>query len=83
MTVINNMRVKPLVWVESWKNYFEAKTVFGVYRCGIDDNMDAYGSSLPNPYKWDDYPSLSDAKAAAQADYEARIMAELEPAGGE
>lgn len=83
MNTINNMRVKPLEWVQQLDKYFEAETQFGVYGCGIDFTGQAYGSLLPIRNEWEDYPSLSEAKAAAQADYKARIMAELEPAGGE
>lgn len=72
-------RVKPLVWERSasFGEVYEAKTIFGEYLCGIDNEGIAYGGGAPNANEWVDYDSVADAKAAAQSDYESRVMSVL------
>jgi len=79
------LRVKPLEWEEEWKEEGEDGDVFAqaeahpfIYQAG----------SYWADYWWQeegclftaaifDFPTLEAAKAAAQADYEARILAAL------
>lgn len=74
-------RVKPLVWEESLKDRWigtpDSKLgdlAFWIFR--------HHDGTLKHATKegWQFYPTLDAAKAAAQADYEARILAALEPA---
>lgn len=82
------MRVKPLEWSFFDASTWWAETVGGLYRINergdgavilakdadimryIDDNGDDWGG----------WPSIDHAKAAAQADYERRILSAIEPA---
>lgn len=73
------VKVKPLVW-KDYGSYVEAKTQlgpmavqpegsrFGYWIAGQDEDADPYG--------YED--TIETAKAAAQADYEARILAAIE-----
>lgn len=78
-------RVKPLEWAESEHGRFqEAKTSLGVYEAGTSDDGYAWADcDGPSMWEWrpeDDARLLTedDAKAAAQAEYEAAILAALE-----
>lgn len=65
-------KVKQLEWVEVWEGYEDAKTPFGHYvvRPSIDNRV----FLMVNPRKIKQpYSTLSEAKAAAQADFEKRI----------
>lgn len=70
--------VKPLEWERSVSlgDVYEVKTIFGEYTC-IDNYGIAYGSVPPTGVAWADFDSLEAAKAAAQADYEQRILASI------
>lgn len=78
--VAPSVRVKPLVWKRSVSigEVWEADSIFGEYICGVDNGGISYGGGVPAATEWKDYQSLKDAKAAAQADYEARILAALD-----
>jgi len=80
MTEINGMRVKPLVWEYHPAGSIAAPPTGNPYI--IDTRMKGRWFSIKgfNPAKH--FGSMDEAKAAAQADYEARIMAALEPTGG-
>jgi len=68
--------VKPLEWHENpdvGEGGFIARGLFGVAYHAMADGWKYYRRGL-----WADAKSLSDAKAAAQADYEARILSALE-----
>jgi hypothetical protein len=76
------VRVKPLVW-EDMGGYWRAKSCVGEYEAGWEDGAWAANDG-PSMWEWrpeEDPRGLSEynAKAAAQADYEARIIAALEP----
>ena len=66
-------KIKQLEWVEVWEGYEDAKTPFGHYvvRPSIDNKtflmIDLRKGIVP-------YLTLSEAKAAAQADFEQRVM---------
>lgn len=72
-------RIKPLVWVQSrridWMWQVTAWVPYDI-RCegGIGYLVDYESETIAGPYD-----SLNEAKAAAQADYEARILSALEP----
>jgi hypothetical protein len=72
-------RIKPLVWVQSrridWMWQVTAWVPYDI-RCegGIGYLVDYESETIAGPYD-----SLNEAKAAAQADYESRIRAALEP----
>ena len=81
--------VKPLVWEPSAINkpWHSAKAPWGWYYAQWDDETQAWFASLemgeveaPIIMSPSDVPTIEAAKAAAQADYEARILAALEPA---
>lgn len=81
-------KVKPLVWedakISSQCVRQTAETLFGVYEA-LQWSDGTYGGSIPTgsdePNKeYGDLPTLEAAKAAAQADHDARIRAALEPA---
>jgi hypothetical protein len=77
-------RVKPLVWERSKgvQTDFKAKCVIGVYlvECFDDGEGDYYVWALEwGKIEGPKMASADEAKAAAQADYEARILAALEP----
>ncbi len=70
-------KIKPLEWVEVWERHEDAKTQFGHYvvRPSIDNRV----FLMVNPRKiMQPYSTLSEAKAAAQADFEKRVMECLE-----
>lgn len=77
-------RVKPLVWEESI-NIWTAKTILGEYIVGFDDGWWC-GCELSGPVYWDWDPPEDRRSyygpfafiAAAQADYEARILSALD-----
>lgn len=65
-------KVKQLEWVEVWEGYEDAKTPFGHYvvRPSIDNRV----FLMVNPRKIiQPYSTLSEAKSAAQRDFEARV----------
>ncbi len=65
-------KVKQLEWVEVWEGYEDAKPPFGHYvvRPSIDNRV----FLMVNPRKIiQPYSTLSEAKAAAQRDFEKRI----------
>jgi hypothetical protein len=68
----SNPNIKQLEWVEVWEGYEDAKTPFGHYvvRPSIDNRV----FLMVNPRKIiQPYSTLSEAKAAAQRDFEKRI----------
>jgi hypothetical protein len=76
--------VKPLEWREepippAWESL--ASSVVGLY-C-IPHGGDRFYLKLRDNVVLGDYPTLAKAKAAAQADYESRILAALTPHGEE
>lgn len=83
------VRVKPLEWEPSviGKPWHSAKAPWGWYYAQWDEETQAWFASLelgeveaPIILDPSDVPTIEEAKAAAQADYEARIMAALEVA---
>ena len=73
----SNPKIKQLEWVEVWEGYEDAKTPFGHYvvRPSIDNRV----FLMVNPRKIiQPYSTLSEAKAAAQRDFEKRIKECLE-----
>ncbi len=78
------VKVKPLEWKDERNCECSAETVIGTYEVGFDDG---WWAQLEGGVKWDwnppydprSYEGPSAAKAAAQADYERRILAALEP----
>lgn len=83
------VRVKPLVWEPSTINkpWHSAKCPWGWYYAQWDDETQAWFASLemggveaPIILQPQDVVTLEVAKTAAQADYECRIFAALEPA---
>lgn len=82
------VKVKPLVWEPSviGKPWHSAKAPWGWYYAQWDDETQAWFASLemgeveaPIILSPSDVPTIDAAKAAAQADYEARILSALEP----
>ncbi len=79
------VKVKALEWKDERNCECSAETVIGTYEVGFDDG---WWAQLEGGVKWDwnppydprSYEGPSAAKAAAQADYERRILAALEPA---
>lgn len=69
------VRVKPLEWKRYDDGWWEASSIFGDYiiREHYPDWLSPHGT-------WVDVSDIDAAKAAAQADYEARIMSALLPA---
>ncbi len=68
------VQVKPLVWSDEGNDQFIAQTVIGWYHVGLSNGRWAMmGPNIGDTR----LSSLNDAKAAAQADYEARIRAAL------
>src|SRR5690554_1179354 len=68
----SNPKIKQLEWVEVWEGYEDAKTPFGHYvvRPSIDNRV----FLMVNPRKIiQTYSTLSEAKSAAQADFERRV----------
>lgn len=85
MTELNGWRVKPLEWDDFDGRGAKAKAMLivsyiitrwsdGDFR--IEVSAPGYSTSFDGPHV---HPTLEAAKTAAQADYEARIMAALEP----
>ncbi len=70
------VRVEPLVWHDSY-GVFRAETPFGDFKVA-GKILHHLGSSAPQSV----HGSTEEAQAAAQADYERRILAALEPASG-
>lgn len=68
----SNPKIKQLEWVEVWEGYEDAKTPFGHYvvRPSIDNKtflmIDLRKGIVP-------YLTLSEARSAAQADFEKRV----------
>ena len=77
-------RVKPLVWVErvGVTGTFDAASVFGTFIATVTD--DGRGFWFISGLTTGNYVggTVEAAKAAAQADYEQRIMSALEPGDG-
>lgn len=74
------VEVKPLEWVEIRANqFFEARVIGILYsvRLGTDGVIRWQAGHMGT---WFEADTLEDAKAAAQADYDARILSALEPA---
>ena len=79
-TVSARVRVKPLVWVTFGKECLRAETVLGRYEVMWGFHNGQTSLDIPAPRRshvW--HPTLEAAKAAAQADYESRILAAIEP----
>ena len=81
-------RVKPLEWEPSiaGKPWHSAKAPWGWYYAQWDEETQAWFASLelgeieaPIILSPSDVPTIDEAKAAAQADYEARILSALDP----
>ena len=76
---MTGVRVKPLAWAGD----NSAMTPFGGYsigdRPGPRDDWDHFGWSIGDDSDGEEFASPDAAKAAAQADYETRILAALEP----
>lgn len=77
------VRVKPLVWrpmpwSEEEVYYFEADTYFGTCGYGRDNDGAAYAELIGNS-RYQEFSSPEAAKASAQASYDARILAAIEP----
>ncbi|MET3601842.1 hypothetical protein [Martelella mangrovi] len=76
------VKVKPLEWVKDG-TYCVAKSIIGTYSvrpCLATYYADQYALTLPGSAKAILYPSGQEAQAAAQADYERRILSTIEPA---
>lgn len=81
---LDGWRVKPLVWEGQPADcYMQANTMLGSYNVGVEYgdewycSFDPHGGGSINVRSWLDGAHL--AQAAAQADYEARILTALEP----
>ena len=79
--------VKPLVWEETeGKSYRQANCSIGQYQISWLVEFECWQLAMPPKAgqawrgNFSHYPHKDAAKAAAQADYEARILAALEPA---
>ena len=65
----------------------ESAPAFGGYYAAVIDEGDVWASYLPTDEPPEDepslerWPTLAEAKAACQRDYEARILSALQPAG--
>lgn len=72
--------VKPLVWTEEIKGRFVGEPPNGIGQLAfwVFDELPK-GYFRPSPQGKQYHPNLESAKAAAQADYEARILAALTP----
>ena len=92
------VKVKQLEWEEThtrrsdedptteWNGGFEADSALGYYEISTGIGSDAYYWAVTNPLGdnvGSDFEDPSYAKAAAQADYERRILSALEPAAQE
>lgn len=74
---MNKPRVKMLLWVENPDKGEGGELAHGVGDLAYHAMSD--GWSLHRRMNWHDAPNIEAAKAAAQVDYEARILAALEP----
>lgn len=78
------VKVKALEWEETeWNGGFKADSALGYYEISMGFGSDAYYWAVTNPLGDDvgsDFEDPSYAKAAAQADYERRVLSALEPA---
>lgn len=80
------VKVKPLVWKDTGPSFsgerLSAQTIFGVeYVCLWDDRSISWSVFIWGEWKdCGDDGGLEKAKAAAQADYERRILSALDPA---
>jgi len=63
--------VKPLVWVDEWKNGTRFLADWGTPPISLAGDGTYY-------WKGGNYPTVENAKAAAQADYERRILSAIE-----
>lgn len=74
------VRVKPLVWEERDAHFHAAQSQIGVYYLTDYKGMVVpFKLECPSQISSRNYTSIDDAKAAAQVDYEASILAALEP----
>ena len=73
-------KVKPLVWVK-WKatEIYSADSIFGEYRISLSPVSGLWDAGIPG-IGFSTNDTLELAQAAAQADYDARIIAALDPA---
>ena len=74
------VRVKPLLWGTFGKECLRAETVLGRYEVMWGFHNGQTSLDIPAPRRshvW--HPSVEAAKTAAQADYESRILAAVEP----
>lgn len=77
------VKVKPLEWVDGRNCECSAETVVGMYEVGFDDG---WWAQLEGGVTWDwepdqdprSYEGPGAAKAAAQADFDRRILSALE-----
>lgn len=72
------VRVKPLEWGEFGQECIRAESVLGRYEIMWGFHNGQVSLDVPSPrrtHTW--HPTLEAAKAAAQADFEARIMSAL------
>lgn len=68
----SNQKIKQLEWVEVWEGYEHAKTPFGLYV--VRPSIDNKEFRMVNLRKiTQTYSTLSEAKVAAQRDFEQRI----------
>lgn len=73
-------KVKALGWTDTG-NYLDGRGVVGWYE--IQKGGSAYDFSLNGRYTREVFTTIDKAKAAAQADYEARILSALDTGEGE
>lgn len=71
------VKVKPLVWISTGENRYSAKSED--YKVVTDGKCWAFCPEDWPPFAGYPYLTADAAKAAAQADYEARILAAIEP----
>lgn len=82
--IVGRLRVKPLIWDEPDGPEGRAWLGHGTDMCQFYIRLDADAGTylLPGDARGDEdaeeYPTLDDAKAAAQADFEARILSALD-----
>lgn len=76
------VRVKPLVWEPRYNKEGEtARTILGHYTLReVGVRIMLYFSGMADP-RCDGFVTIDAAKAAAQADYEARILSAIEEDG--
>lgn len=71
------VKVKPLEWVELSDGSFEADSIHGCY-LAVARHIGDFVTDLPKGRGWLVSETMDAAKAAAQADYEARILSALD-----